>query len=170
MRGASVDVSATVTCPVCSRTVPRKMPHQRRCGSRQCKRKDQYRTAHQREGYRERNKARCRAWYATNQERQKRAVAVRRELSSDRCKGPWFMTPHAVERFRNRAGWQRASDYESALAALIDESRGAHFVKTLDTGAELWRGPKPRRLRFIVGAGDGALPALVTVLGSYDRC
>ena len=169
MCGAGVDVSATVTCPVCGRTVPRKMPHQRRCGSRQCKRKDQYRTAHQREDYRERNKARCRAWYEAHKAEHVRNVEVRRVLKSG-VKGPWFMTPHAVERFRNRAGWQRASDYESALAALIDESRGAHFVKTLNTGAELWRGPKPRRLRFIVGAGDGALPALVTVLGSYDRC
>lgn len=164
MRGASVGV----TCPICQRTVPKKMPHQRRCGSRQCKRKDQYRAAHQREDFRERNKARCRAWYAANADRQKRSVAIRRELTSDRCNGRWFITPHAVERFRDRAGWQRASAYEDVLATLIDESRGAHFVKRLETGAELWRGPKPRRLRFIVGHGDGNLPALVTVLRSHD--
>jgi hypothetical protein len=68
-------------------------------------------------------------------------------------------------RYSERVG---ASTYEAALAALITESERAHFVKRLATGAELWRGPSPLRLRFIVGPGRGAKPALVTVEASHD--
>jgi hypothetical protein len=50
----------------------------------------------------------------------------------------------------------------------------AHFVKTLSSGLELWRGPKRgpdgrvRRLRFRVRR-NGARLELVTVLGAFDR-
>lgn len=44
----------------------------------------------------------------------------------------------------------------------------AHRVKTLDTGLELWRGPKPYRLRMKVASGGGWLPQVVTVLRGYD--
>jgi len=45
---------------------------------------------------------------------------------------------------------------------------GAHFVRQQRNG-ELWRGPKPRRLRFIVSRDEPGLPQLVTVLFAFDR-
>lgn len=81
--------------------------------------------------------------------------------------GRWFITPHAVTRFRERTAWD--GNYVSARKELEKESQDAHFVKSLDSGAELWRGPKPRRLRFLVGPGEGGLPALLTVLAAFDR-
>jgi hypothetical protein len=79
--------------------------------------------------------------------------------------GSWFITPHAVEKYIRR--FARQSTYEQALGALIRESMGARRVKVLPTGLVLYRGPRPRRLRFFVQEGvDGpALPVLVTVLG-----
>lgn len=156
-----------VTCTVCGAVVPRRCPWQVRCGSRRCRKRGQYLAARERPGFREANAERCRAWYERNAERHKEAVAQRAEKSG--AVGRWFITPHAAKQFRDRAGWQRADDYESALVELIDESRAAHFVKVLDSGLELWRGPKPRRLRYIVGPGEGSLPALVTVLRSHDK-
>lgn len=76
--------------------------------------------------------------------------------------GNIFVTPHAVRRYSERV---KESDYEAALAALIDQFRRAHFVKTRPSGVEVWRGPKPLRLRMIVGNGTGRCPALLTILG-----
>lgn len=88
------------------------------------------------------------------------------------AQGRWFITPHAVEQYVARAMRGRGR-HEEALVALIDESRGARFLKLLDSGAELWRGPRPGRLRYVVGPGEGGLKALVTVLAPGDggsRC
>ena len=84
--------------------------------------------------------------------------------------GRWFVTPHAVARFRERLPAARAMTYEQALGAIIRDVDAAHFVKALDTGVQLWRGPKPWRLRYIVtSAGSpGALPVLVTVQLAFD--
>lgn len=82
----------------------------------------------------------------------------------------WFVTPHAVGAFQRRASGAGGMSYEQALGAIVNESRVAHKVKDLHSGAELWRGPKPRRLRYIVAPDDThGLPVLVTVLGSHDR-
>jgi len=80
--------------------------------------------------------------------------------------GCWFVTPHAVEQYRRRVC--PGLSYDAALADLVDLSESAHRVKTLPTGAALYRGPKPLRLRCIVAHGDGPLPALVTVLRGCD--
>jgi hypothetical protein len=157
-----------IQCNVCGASVEPRFPWQVRCGSRRCRKRGQYLRARERAGFREANAARCRAWYERNAERHKAHVA-QRERPKEGAAGRWFVTPHAARQFRDRAGWQRADDYESALVELIDESRAAHFVKVLDSGLELWRGPKPRRLRYIVGPGEGNLPALVTVLRSHDK-
>lgn len=81
--------------------------------------------------------------------------------------GAWFITPHAVDRYREHTGRPEMA-YEAALAELVEESRGAHHVKRLQSLKELWRGPKPRRLRFIVGDGEDGKPALVMVLPETD--
>jgi len=75
--------------------------------------------------------------------------------------GRWFVTPHAVRQYVQRYAYQLS--YDQALANLIRLSEGARFIRR-SHGCELWRGPRPSRLRMIVGPGDGEKPALVTVL------
>lgn len=79
--------------------------------------------------------------------------------------GRWFVTPHAVRRYVERC--RPRLDYESALAELIEQSHGAHFVRHQSNG-DLWRGPRPWRFRFVVGHADGGLAPLLTVLGPFD--
>lgn len=81
--------------------------------------------------------------------------------------GRFFFTPHAVRRYVTRA--KRGLTYEKALDELIKSSERAHYVKTLDTGVELWRSPKPLRLRLYVTRGEGPQPAVITVLRRCDR-
>lgn len=99
--------------------------------------------------------------------------------------GRWFCSPHAVRRFARRVfGWRGTDDdplpealYRRAIAEIVTESEGAHFVKRypLKEGhveADLWRGPKPRRLRYVVAvrlAEGGRLPTLITVLPRTDE-
>lgn len=80
--------------------------------------------------------------------------------------GRWFATPHAVERYREITP---GLTYEAALADLVRASEDAHVVRTLPTGALLCRGPRPRRLRYVVRNPSelGALPQLVTVLPGH---
>ena len=81
--------------------------------------------------------------------------------------GPFFVTPHAVWRYIERV--RPGISYRQALHDLIAQGRGAHRVKQLDSGHELWRGPKPRRLRLLVApASGGGLPQLVTILTTFD--
>ena len=82
--------------------------------------------------------------------------------------GLWFVTPHAVRRYIER--FAPRSTYEEALSALIRVSAEARRVKTLPTGLVLYRGPKPRRLRFFLqeNVAPSALPILVTVLGRSE--
>lgn len=77
--------------------------------------------------------------------------------------GRWFITPHAVNQYRQR--FARRLTYEDALAELIRLSEAAHYVKETHAGAQQWRGPKPGRLRMIVQPNpEPLLPTLVTVL------
>jgi hypothetical protein len=159
-------VTAEVTCEVCGVTVPRVQPHQRRCGAAKCRKRGQYLAARNKPGFVDANRARSREWYERHKEEHIARVAARRCKAG--ASGRWFITPHAVEQYRQRA-LRRADEYETALLELIDESKGAHFVKRLASGLELWRGPPPRRMRYLVGPGEGDLPALVTVLFAFDR-
>lgn len=85
------------------------------------------------------------------------------------ARGRWYVTPHALQRWREH--FDRRSSALAALDHLIAECDGAHFVKALNTGPQLWRGSKPRRVRFVVSVGsEGTLPVLVTVLSTFDRC
>ncbi|MFY9825577.1 MAG: hypothetical protein WAM82_29655 [Thermoanaerobaculia bacterium] len=83
--------------------------------------------------------------------------------------GSWFITPHAVEKYIQR--FAPRFTYEEALGALIRESTHARRVKVLPTGLVLYRGPKPRRLRFFLqeNVEAPALPVLVTVLGRSEQ-
>jgi hypothetical protein len=83
--------------------------------------------------------------------------------------GSWFITPHAVKQYIRR--FAPRSTYEQALGALIRESAAARRVKVLPNGLVLYRGSRPRRLRFFLQEGvDGpALPVLVTVLGRSEE-
>lgn len=81
--------------------------------------------------------------------------------------GRWFVTPHAVQRYRDRIDPQ--ASYEKALGVLIHLTARAHFVRPTREGAELWRlSGADGRLRFIVRASElGALPQLLTVLPAF---
>jgi hypothetical protein len=83
--------------------------------------------------------------------------------------GLWFITPHAVRQYIAR--FAPRSTYEEALAALIRASVEARRVKVLPTGLVLYRGPKPRRLRFFLQEDvvQPTLPILVTVLGGSEE-
>lgn len=75
--------------------------------------------------------------------------------------GPWFITPHAVHRYRERI--RGGIPYERALGELVEHSKRAHLVKLRPDGVEEWRNGKPWRLRFRVHRG-----VLLTVLPSHD--
>lgn len=109
------------------------------------------------------------------------------EVSEERtaARGRWFITPHAVERYIERV--EPGLTYEQALGRLIDLSNAARHVKTYPRqpdspsekyrhGYELWRGPRPMRLRCWVAqpdkaeiTGHPALPALITVLAGDGK-
>lgn len=172
MRGADVDVvTSEYHCTVCGAAfIPRSVRHRVTCGEARCRRRAAYLSERSDAAYVARNRSRCAAWYEANKAQHRARVAERSRSPDCGAAGRWFVTPHAVEQFSARAaGWERASTYEHTLATIIDESRRAHIVKILQSGAELWRGPKPRRLRYIVRPGADGLPALVTVLSTYDR-
>lgn len=92
--------------------------------------------------------------------------------------GPFFVGPHALRRYvqatqlvsEARAAQILADERARArvLAELVDDVSGAHEVRATRDGCALWRGPRPRRLRYIVGPGEGERPALVTVLPTHD--
>jgi hypothetical protein len=76
--------------------------------------------------------------------------------------GPWFLTRAALADFARIARGSR-QELEEHVAA-------AHFVKVADSGAEIWRGPAPLRLRLIVSTGagvGGGAPQLVRVEGAH---
>jgi hypothetical protein len=83
--------------------------------------------------------------------------------------GDVFITPHAVRQYqaRARAGW--SMQFEEARAHLVEQVAKAHAVKPTGHGAVLFRGPKPERLRLLIGPGEGDMPALITVLTRSDR-
>lgn len=80
--------------------------------------------------------------------------------------GPWFITPHAVHRYIERI--RPGLGYEQALRELIEQSDKAHAVKEIEPGLWLYRGTKPRRLRFRVSTRGERSPQLVTVLTAHD--
>jgi hypothetical protein len=60
--------------------------------------------------------------------------------------------------------------FEQARVHLVRQIAQAHAVKPTGRGeAVLFRGPKPERLRLLVGPGEGELLALITVLTRSDR-
>lgn len=82
--------------------------------------------------------------------------------------GDVFITPHAVRQYqaRARAGW--GMGFEQARAHLVEQVAKARAIKPTGCGAVLFRGPKPERLRLLIGPGEGSMPALVTVLTRSD--
>ena len=84
--------------------------------------------------------------------------------------GRWFVTPHAVRRYRERVPGARKLSYEQALGRIIKDSWRAHFVRIERNGMELWRVGKPWRTRYRVAPAEGAgLPVLMTVLRGCEH-
>lgn len=83
----------------------------------------------------------------------------------------WYVTMRAVEDYLRLTGRDPQTDdetWETANRELEGLVAEAHYVKTLDTGAEVWRGKRPLRLTFHVTIGqreEGDAPQLVRVLG-----
>lgn len=88
-------------------------------------------------------------------------------------KGPWYITRSAVDDFlRITRGTVAVSDrvWEAAEDALMALAAKAHYVRDQESGAQLWRGGLPLRLRYIVSTAEraeGGLPQLVRVEASY---
>ena len=80
--------------------------------------------------------------------------------------GKWFITPHAVARYRERI--DRSLSYEQARDELVRCSERARRVKEITPGVWLYRGGKPRRLRFRVAENGNGAPQLLTVLAGHD--
>lgn len=80
--------------------------------------------------------------------------------------GNWIVTPHAVQRFRERIAPEMT--YEQARDYLIEQSLTARYVKEWKPGIFLFRGPRPNRLRFWVAFEEGRLPQLITVMAGHD--
>ena len=78
--------------------------------------------------------------------------------------GPFFITPHAIERYQQRV--DVSCNPKEAFEALLRISRAARFAKELPprngVKCEQWRGPRPDRIRLIV-VQDARGPAIVSV-------
>ena len=83
-------------------------------------------------------------------ESQVRGVVRKKPAECDRSRGAapqsWQISGHAVSRYIQRVMRGRPAD--RARADLLWMLERAHFVKALPGGLELWRGPKPLRLRL----------------------
>lgn len=83
------------------------------------------------------------------------------------AQGPWFISPHAVNRYieRCRGGLTR----ERALKELIAHAETARYLRSVTVGdygqCELWRTKDRRNWRLIVSREQPGLPQLVTVYG-----
>lgn len=99
-------------------------------------------------------------------------IAVRDVTDSaerSRAVGRFFVTPHAVERYRERI---EPVAYDVALGRLIRASADARLAKRYPDGQALYRTGKPDRLAFVVApcAEPGERShAIVTVLGPPAR-
>lgn len=85
------------------------------------------------------------------------------------ARGRWFVTPHAVHRFRQRVPGGAAMSFETAQAAIVADSLRAHHVRSYADGSELWRAGRPLRTRYIVRPQSNGLPVLQTVLAGCER-
>ncbi len=84
----------------------------------------------------------------------------------EKIAGRWFITPHAVRQYIHRV--RPGLLYPYALAELIRLSECARYIKQLNH-LELWRGPKPLRLRLYIGRQRNGAPQLVTVLKGPEK-
>ena len=78
----------------------------------------------------------------------------------------WHITQHAIERAAERL-WP-ALDAQDIRLRLLGMCHDAHYVKTLESGADLWRGPKPMRIRMYVRS-SGDTQTLQSVVQATDE-
>ena len=89
--------------------------------------------------------------------------------------GAWYITLRAVEDYLRLTGRDPDPDdetWESAEEELRELAAESHYVKRLDSGAEVWRGRRPLRLMFHVVTAprpEGDAPQLVRVLAESQR-
>lgn len=88
--------------------------------------------------------------------------------------GPWYLSARAVREYGRLARLDTSTDdgFDRAAMALQEYVAQAHHVRDQDNGLQLWRGPRPLRLRLLVSTAtrrEGPLPQLVTVLPASAR-
>jgi hypothetical protein len=71
---------------------------------------------------------------------------------------------HAVRRYCERI--DRSATPEEAMRAIVSQLASARRVKERTNGLDLWRGPKPRRVRFFVQ--EGAQRIVTTIVEAHD--
>lgn len=85
--------------------------------------------------------------------------------------GPWYITATAIRQYLALLGqpvvkdgpvYRQAAEELQALATLCARKTPQQIA---DSGAEIYRGPRPRRLRLVVmpSDGEGRAPQLVSV-------
>lgn len=93
------------------------------------------------------------------------SVEATAQLKRVRTEQRWFITSHAVERFLERVS---RMERRRVRGHLVEQCQGAHFVKPLACGLELWRGPSPQRMRLRVSR-QGNVLVLESILFAFDR-
>ena len=88
--------------------------------------------------------------------------------------GPWYLSARAVREYGRLARLDTSTDdgFDRAAMSLQEYVAQAHHVRDQDNGLQLWRGPRPLRLRLLVSTArrrEGPLPQLVTVLPASAR-
>jgi len=83
---------------------------------------------------------------------------------SQTYRGRWLISPHAIEQYKKR--FARTLSDDEAREQLIEQSLTAHYVKVWKPGTELWKGPKPRRIRYFIDVTG--TPTLVTCYAGKD--
>jgi len=94
-------------------------------------------------------------------------------------RGPWYLSARAVREYAALAGLADTDDddvwfqAEEELLTIAEETMASERKpRTMRTGALVYRGPKPLRLRLVVvqePRPEGPLPQLVRVLPEYER-
>ena len=95
-----------------------------------------------------------------------------REDRRGRC--PWYVSARAVREYAGLAGLDASTvaGFNVAELALFDVAERAHLVREQANGLDLYRGPRPHRVRLLVSPAprtEGAKPQLVQVLPTSPR-
>lgn len=82
--------------------------------------------------------------------------------------GRWYITPTALAAAKRLVPELRGQSDAWAHEWLAEQSEAAHYVRDERAGVERWRGPRPHRLRYLVGPAErGDRPPLIDVAAEH---